>query len=126
LTEDFEFAVQAWKRGYRIGPVPAVVREQSPQRFMDFMKQRRRWFAGIARLPQFLPKLLALFWTLGTIALYFTIASVVLGLVIPMGTPRWFGALKDFSFVVFVYLYLLGTFFSCETNTWDRHHVAGY
>jgi hypothetical protein len=43
LTEDFEFAVNAWGKGYRCGQVPAIVREQSPQTFMDFMKQRRRF-----------------------------------------------------------------------------------
>lgn len=42
LTEDFEFALQAWHRGFRCGSVPAIVREQSPQGLMDFLKQRRR------------------------------------------------------------------------------------
>lgn len=110
LTEDFEFAVNAWGKGYRCGQVPAIVREQSPQTFMDFMKQRRRWYCGIIRLPFFLPKLWGFFWTLGTLCLYFTILGIILGIIYPMGTPRWMGAIKDFSFAVFVYNYVLGIF----------------
>lgn len=75
---------------------------------MGFLKQRRRWFVGIRRLPAFLPKLLAFFWALGLISLYSTIASIVLGFEVPTNTPRWFGGLKDFSLVVFVYLYVYG------------------
>lgn len=63
---------------------------------------------GIRRLPSFLAKLWNFFWTLGMLSLYVTIASVVLGFFVPMGTPRWFGFLKDFSFVVFLYLYMMG------------------
>jgi hypothetical protein len=132
LTEDYQFATMAWEKGtfvpfspvlyhiynqrheitmhtgYMCGKVPALVREQSPMDHMSFMKQRRRWYVGIRRLPELLPKIWASFWTLGTLSLYGTIASVILGFFYPLGTPRWFGLLKDFSFVTFVYLYFLG------------------
>ena len=110
LTEDYQFAMKAWERGYKCGKVPGLVREQSPMDFMGFMKQRRRWYVGIRRLPQMLPKIWSMFWTLGTLSLYGTVISVIMGFVMPMGTPRWFGLLKDFSFVTFVYLYILGIF----------------
>ncbi|KAJ3279869.1 hypothetical protein HK104_001114 [Borealophlyctis nickersoniae] len=110
LTEDYQFATHAWEMGFRCGKVAGLVREQSPMDFMGFMKQRRRWYVGIRRLPGILPKLWNFFWTLGILCLYCTIASVVLGFYVPLGTPRWFGLLKDFSFVTFVYLYILGTF----------------
>ncbi|TPX43994.1 hypothetical protein SeLEV6574_g04776 [Synchytrium endobioticum] len=110
LTEDYQFAVKAWERGFLCGKVSGIVREQSPQRLVDFLKQRRRWYVGIRRLPLLLPKIWAFFWTLGIICLYGTILSVVLGFIIPLGTPRWFGLLKDLTFVTFVYLYLLGVF----------------
>jgi hypothetical protein len=61
-------------------------------------------------LPQVLPKIWAFFWTIGSLSLYGTIASIFLGIFIPSGTPRWFGFVKDFSFVTFVYLYFLGIF----------------
>ncbi|KAJ3115218.1 hypothetical protein HDU96_001002 [Phlyctochytrium bullatum] len=110
LTEDYQFAMKAWDRGFRCGSIPGLVREQSPMDFIGFLKQRRRWYVGIRRLPEFLPKLWAFFWTLGILSLYCTIASVVLGFIIKESTPRWFGLAKDFSFVTFVYLYLLGIF----------------
>ena len=48
--------------------------------------------------------------TLGTFSLYFTVASIILGFVMDLQTPRWLGLLKDFSFVTFLYLYILGIF----------------
>jgi hypothetical protein len=108
LTEDYEFAMQAWGLGYKCGKVPGLIREQSPMDLIGFLKQRRRWYVGIRRLPSILPKIWAFFWTVGTLALYGTIASIPLGFFFPYATPRWFGLLKDFSFVNFVYLYLIG------------------
>ncbi|KAI8803936.1 glycosyl transferase family group 2-domain-containing protein [Cladochytrium replicatum] len=110
LTEDYEFAMAAWAQGFRCGKVPGFIREQSPLAFMDFLKQRRRWFVGIWRLHHFLPKLWAFFWTLGIFSLYGTIASVPLGFLVKLDTPRWFGLCKDLTFCTFVYLYILGIF----------------
>ena len=47
MTEDFEFALRSWIKGYKCGEILGVVREQSPQSILDFLKQRRRWFVGI-------------------------------------------------------------------------------
>lgn len=110
LTEDYEFAMHAWSLGYKCGKVPGLIREQSPMDLIGFLKQRRRWYVGIVRLPHFLPKIWSFFWTVGSLALYGTILSVPLGIIMPLPTPRWFGLIKDFSFVNFVYLYLLGIF----------------
>jgi hypothetical protein len=110
LTEDYQFATHAWELGFKCGKIPGIVREQSPMDTIGFLKQRRRWYVGIRRLPQLLPKVWWFFWTLGTLSLYFTVASVILGFIIKLQTPRWFGLLKDFSFVNFVYLYILGIF----------------
>ena len=110
LTEDYEFATHAWEHGFACGKIPGLVREQSPMDLIGFLKQRRRWFVGIRRIPRILPKIWWFFWTLGTLSLYFTIISVILGFVIRLQTPRWFGLLKDFSFCNFIYLYLVGIF----------------
>ncbi|KAJ3050368.1 hypothetical protein HK097_008674 [Rhizophlyctis rosea] len=110
LTEDYQFATHAWEMGFRCGKIPALIREQSPMDLMGFLKQRRRWYVGIRRLPGFLPKLWNAFWTLGILCLYGTIASTITGALIPIGTPRWFGFLKDVQFVTFIYLYVLGIF----------------
>lgn len=108
LTEDYQFATHAWDLGFKCGKVPGLVREQSPLDLIGFLKQRRRWYVGIRRLPLLLPKIWWFFWTVGTLSLYGTIVSVPLGFVIRNGTPQWFGLLKDFSFCTFVYLYLIG------------------
>ena len=110
LTEDYQFATHAWEHGFKCGKVAGIVREQSPLDLIGFLKQRRRWYVGIRRLPALLPKIWWAFWTLGTLSLYFTVASVILGFIVKLDTPRWFGLLKDFSFVNFVYLYILGIF----------------
>ncbi|KAJ3368549.1 hypothetical protein HDU91_000496 [Kappamyces sp. JEL0680] len=118
LTEDFQFAVHAWEKGYKCGPIAGFVREQSPMDFIGFMKQRRRWYVGIRRLPLFLPKVWAGFWTIGILSLAATFASLLMQIWVHENTPRWIGVLKDFckhrwltlAFSTFVYLYLLGIF----------------
>jgi cellulose synthase/poly-beta-1,6-N-acetylglucosamine synthase-like glycosyltransferase len=62
LTEDYQFATEASRQGFRCGKVPGIIREQSPLNFMSFLKQRRRWFVGIRRLPELLPKMWWAFW----------------------------------------------------------------
>ncbi|KAH6570449.1 hypothetical protein BASA62_004355 [Batrachochytrium salamandrivorans] len=57
LTEDYQFATHAHEKGFRCSKVPGIVREQSPIDFIGFLKQRRRWFVGIRRLPYILPKI---------------------------------------------------------------------
>ncbi|KAH6580686.1 hypothetical protein BASA61_009498 [Batrachochytrium salamandrivorans] len=108
LTEDYQFATHAHEKGFRCSKVPGIVREQSPIDFIGFLKQRRRWFVGIRRLPYILPKVWAFFWAIGTLSLFCTLSALVLGFVIHKGTPRWFGFLKDFSFITFTYLYQIG------------------
>jgi hypothetical protein len=83
--------MKAWDRGFYCGKVCGIIREQSPMDLMGFLKQRRRWFCGIRRLPQLLPKIWSLFWALGILSLYCTIASIPLGIKFNYVTPRWFG-----------------------------------
>ncbi|EXJ91982.1 hypothetical protein A1O3_00532 [Capronia epimyces CBS 606.96] len=47
LTEDYWFALQADRLGFRFGWIPAIAREQSPTNLWDFWQQRRRWATGI-------------------------------------------------------------------------------
>ncbi|KAJ3075144.1 hypothetical protein HDU98_009098 [Podochytrium sp. JEL0797] len=119
LTEDYQFAMKAWDRGFRCGKIAGIVREQSPLDLIGFMKQRRRWYVGIRRLPNFLPKLWAFFWSLGILSLIATILSVILGFVLHLGTPRWMALLIDFNFMNFVYLYVLGVFLQDLDKGWN-------
>jgi beta-1,4-mannosyltransferase len=47
VTEDASFAIKAWQKGIKFGWVEGEVIEQSPYCFMDFIRQRRRWFNGL-------------------------------------------------------------------------------
>lgn len=100
--------MHAWDKGFKCGKVSGIIREQSPQNVVDFMRQRRRWFAGIIRLPNILPKIWGLLWIMGSLALYGTVISIAYSIYLRDATPRWFGILKDFTFCTFVYLYILG------------------
>ena len=62
LTEDYQFATHAWEQGYKCGKIAGIVREQSPMDLIGFLKQRRRWYVGIRRLPYILPKIWWFFW----------------------------------------------------------------
>ena len=47
IAEDTYFAALAIARGYSFDWIEGEMREQSPQTFIDFVKQRRRWLQGI-------------------------------------------------------------------------------
>ncbi len=111
LTEDYEFSVQYMKRGYSCGYVDGVVREQSPESILDFLKQRRRWLVGIRSIAQHSgwARIWILIWSCNPVIL-------VIGLI---STFNLFGADKPTSWLVFLpitfvttvylYLYLLGS-----------------
>ena len=46
IAEDLRFALSAWHRSYKFGFVHGVMVEQSTFTFLDFIKQRKRWFTG--------------------------------------------------------------------------------
>jgi hypothetical protein len=84
---------------------------------IGYMKQRRRWFVGIRRLPQFLPRLWAFFWALGVISMVSTVASFVV--MIPFGgrtvyyqTPRWC------VYILFFFFFLAGMLIRVWGQVW--------
>ena len=46
IAEDLRFALTAWDKGYKFDFVQGVMVEKSTFSFMDFIKQRKRWFTG--------------------------------------------------------------------------------
>ncbi|CAF0754540.1 unnamed protein product [Brachionus calyciflorus] len=108
MTEDFEFALKSWLRGYRCGEILGLVREQSPQSIIDFLKQRRRWFVGIRSIKHPIPRYLIFQWICGVVCFIVTIANFAIEHFRKMQSPYWVGLIGNFSFVVFGYLYLLG------------------
>ena len=55
LTEDAWFAMAAQASGVEFGWVNGYVIEQAPEKVMDFVKQRRRWWNGLFRVALFAP-----------------------------------------------------------------------
>ena len=46
IAEDLRFALTAWDKGYKFDFVQGVMVEKSTFSFIDFLKQRKRWFTG--------------------------------------------------------------------------------
>ena len=109
MTEDFEFALRSWMKGYKCGEILGVVREQSPQSVVDFLKQRRRWFVGIRTVKHPIARYLIFQWICGVVCAMVTVLNVLLQPLRTQKSPLWIGILGNFSFVVFSYMYLLGT-----------------
>lgn len=55
ITEDAFWALVAKKKGYRGRWVDGYLEEQSTQSIKDFIKQRRRWFQGLAKVSLYAP-----------------------------------------------------------------------
>jgi beta-1,4-mannosyltransferase len=49
ITEDFAFARELIKQGYRFWQSKTVISILSPHSFLDFIKQRSRWYKGLAQ-----------------------------------------------------------------------------
>lgn len=47
ITEDCFVAMKLWQNGAKFKFIPAILQEQSPFNFKDFIKQRSRWFNGL-------------------------------------------------------------------------------
>ncbi|KUJ23676.1 uncharacterized protein LY89DRAFT_744129 [Mollisia scopiformis] len=67
LVEDFWFGIQAWNKGYKLGWIRSIAREQSPMTVLDLCKQRRRWFSGMLQLPGIWGRLACLQWCLSSV-----------------------------------------------------------
>lgn len=115
LAEDFEFSQAAWMKGFTLGRVHGVVREQSPEGFQDMLKQRRRWYMGIRQIKgvYHLPQLGIKLWTLGLFCLVATIANLIFSLLIQWSgpSPMWIYTLSVFCFGAFQWLYAGGLLF---------------
>jgi hypothetical protein len=110
LIEDFAFAMRCSDLGYKCGQVTGIVREVSPQSLSDFVKQRRRWFCGIWELPAFYARSLAILWSLSPITILVSIFHIPYNYFYPFSTPFWLDVLSSFSFVVCIYIYLIGIY----------------
>jgi egghead protein (zeste-white 4 protein) len=113
ITEDAFWAVRHMALGTRSRWVNGFVVEQSTQSLADFVKQRRRWFAGLVRVVLYadttawirlsLATFVA-FWAASWIGVVTTLTNLVLGL----RTPPLVAAASDFWLAAFVTTYVAG------------------
>ncbi len=113
VTEDAAFAITAWGRGIRFDWVNGQMIEQSPYTFLDFIKQRRRWFNGLwfVATSQDFPiryrAVLGLFmayWSISPFVLLFCIAMWAFAIPMPWMISLFLRA----SFVYYVASYAIG------------------
>jgi beta-1,4-mannosyltransferase len=113
ITEDAFWALVAMEHGYRCRWVDGYLEEQSTQSIGDFVKQRRRWFQGLAKVVLFAPVkpiwrvslgINTILWALAPFASLYTIAHFFYG----FPTAPWLHFLANFSFACFGVLYLIG------------------
>jgi egghead protein (zeste-white 4 protein) len=113
ITEDAFWALCQMKTGTRCRWVDGYLHEQAPRSARDFVRQRRRWFAGIVRVVAFadttawLRAALALFtflWATTWLALLYAYLQLALGL----HTPPVLALLGDFSLATYITTYVIG------------------
>jgi hypothetical protein len=110
LVEDFAFAMKCNELGYKCGQISGIVREISPKSLQDLIIQRRRWFSGIWQLPHLYARILAVLWTLSPLNILITLIHIPLCMIFPMKSPLWLDILSSFSFIVCIYIYLIGIY----------------
>lgn len=120
FTEDYQFAIIATQRKYTCGQIDGIIREQSPQRLIDFLRQRRRWFCGISRTKLFKTKIWTLSWFLGSFSLPIFVTNLCFSIVTKELVPRWIGFVVNFNFSILIVLLTSGSLI----ESYDAH--AGF
>lgn len=127
VTEDTYWALVQMASGTRFRWVNGYVVEQSTQSVRDFLKQRRRWFVGVAKVVRHgeigwawkapLAAMLTI-WACIWVSEVVTVAVLASG----FSGPPWVRALGDSVLAAYLMQYLIG----CHTNL-EHHYVrAGF
>ena len=113
ITEDAFWALKCMENGRRARWCDGYLEEQSTESVMDFIKQRRRWFMGLAMVSLHAPvhwkwRIMLGFntftWAFAPLALLYTYIHFAYGFEV-RGWIRW-GA--NFAFASFVTFYITG------------------
>ena len=113
ITEDAFWALVEMKHGYRSRWVDGYIVEQAPSSALDFIKQRRRWFAGLIKVVRHAPVpirwrillgLSTLLWAISWVGLTYTYMNVILGFYVPILVR----SMGNFAFAVYATQYVLG------------------
>lgn len=113
ITEDAFWALKAMEAGRRARWCDGYLEEQSTHSFMDFIKQRRRWWQGLAKVSLHAPVKLryraflgfnTLTWMLAPVALLYTYLHFIWG----FDVRDWIRWCANLAFAGFIVLYLTG------------------
>lgn len=113
ITEDAFWALVAMEQGSRCRWVEGYLEEQSTQSTGDFVRQRRRWYQGLAKVSIHAPVkfwwrfslgLNTFLWSLSPFASLYTLAHLFYG----FSHQWWITFLANYSFSSFAALYLVG------------------
>lgn len=113
ITEDAAWALRAWARGWRFGWVAGYVREQPPQRVMDFVRQRARWLTGVrlvaldGAVPLGYRLILTIFTTLWQLSFVPLLVTLV-ALATHIPPVAWMRLPADITWATFMLAYLQG------------------
>ncbi|MGC2050514.1 MAG: glycosyltransferase family 2 protein [Methylovirgula sp.] len=113
ITEDAFWAVKAMENGLRCAWVEGYLEEQSCMSFLDFLRQRRRWFRGLIKVALYAPVKLrwrlclglsTMLWGVAPFAMLYTFGNLMHHVAISP-TIRF---LASYSFATFAILYITG------------------
>ncbi|MBA3357861.1 MAG: glycosyltransferase family 2 protein [Thermoleophilaceae bacterium] len=121
ITEDAFWALVQMEHGRRCRWVDGYVSEQPPERWKDFVKQRRRWFNGLilvvlhapVRLRWRLPLAFAVaLWSISWVGVAFAYVNLALGLLI----SRTVFIVGSFAFSVYIVQYVMGLYLNLRAR----------
>jgi egghead protein (zeste-white 4 protein) len=113
ITEDAFWALASAEQGARARWVDGFMVEQGTERIMDFIKQRRRWYAGLLKVVLHAPTskrlrvplaVFTAFWSVSWLAIIYTYLNYVMG----WHTDDFVQAIGNMSFTSYVIIYVIG------------------
>jgi beta-1,4-mannosyltransferase len=113
VTEDAFWALAVTGLGYRTRWVDGVMIEQAPERVIDFLRQRRRWFSGLWKTARHAPVPLrtrlplatfTALWSVAWMAILYTYLNYAMG----WHTMPVIQAIGNISFASYILIYVIG------------------
>lgn len=131
VTEDAFWAMEVMEQKRRCRWVEGYLEEQATQSLLDFLKQRRRWWQGLAKVSLYAPvrwrwkfclTINTILWALAPFAMLYTIAHLFYGFEV----QPWIRALANYAFATFVVLYLMGLKANLDEHGITTPHVRWF